>query len=402
MSIRDTIRIFAFLSIIVLAGCSGVLPGQDSDATTPTPGQERTATPTATPAPAATPTSTPRPTPTVTPTPTATPTPSYLNYDSYASQMDDVYDNYPPRGFLYDTGGLADDHTVSVTVRKPEDWTVQDAEMEAARDLARTAAVSTHPTLEAAKNKDGFLRPNTYRVRVVNQEGTLLSETTFDGDTAAAYANGDVTITEFATHTAQRRTVYTESATISKREPTLALRAAEYRPLQYHHLERIANGSFTETPAPEIGRAVILPEEETLYYENMPPNNDILYNQEGIITRTYLEAIKDIEEGRRVNRYPSKVRVFSDVSYVRDESVLTRLNTQWAFNYFVITDWTLPQNIYDLPAEALDAYYNKIERNRKLIRDDDDYDYVTEVRGQEGNDLNATVHDAYVLVEDDE
>jgi len=314
--------------------------------------------------------------------------------------MANLYDDYPPRDFLYDSSGSAEDRIVSVTVKKPEGWTVQDTEMEAARDLAWTAIVSTSPTVEAAKENDEFLRPNTYRVRVVTQDGKLLSETTFDGDTAAAYADGNVTVTEFATQIALRRTVHNESATISKREPTLALRAAEYRPLQYRHLERIGNGSLTNRSAPKINRAVILPDEETLYYENVAPMEDIKYNQEGVITRTYLEAIKDIFESPQVNRYPNKMVLFSDVSYSRDESVLTTAETQWAFNYFAITDWTLPQNIKDMSRAALDAYFNKL--SRKLIEDDDNYDYVAEVRSQEGNELNATVHDAYVLVEDDD
>ncbi len=396
MSGRNLTELVALLSVVVLAGCSGVLSGGDAGAATSTPGQDTPETPTqeATPTPTVTPTPTPRS--------TLTPTPGYLNYDSYASQMGALYDDYPPRDFLYDSSGSADDRLVSVTVTKPEDWTVQDAEMEAARDLALTAFLSTRPTVEAAKGNDDFLRPDTYRVRVVDQKGQLLSETSFDGDTAAAYADSDVTMDEFAARIAQRRTVHNESVTISKRDPELALRAAEYRPLQYRHLQRIANGSINDTPAPEINRAVMLPEEETIYYENVPVKEELILPQEGMVTRTYLEAIKDIFEASRVNRYPDRMVLFSDVSYSREGSLFTTAKTQWAFDYFAITNWTLPQNIDGMSAAALDAYYNKIERNKEEIEDDDNYDYVAEVRSQEGNDLNATVHDAYVLVEEDD
>ncbi|PSQ29347.1 hypothetical protein BRD09_06615 [Halobacteriales archaeon SW_10_68_16] len=81
---------------------------------------------------------------------------------------------------------------------------------------------------------------------------------------------------------------------------------------------------------------------------------------------------------RRVNRLPKQMVLYQDRSWSREEeSVLTTAKTEWAMEYFTLSNWTLPQN-KTLTRQELDAYYNRITRNRRWIKDDDNYDPLNE------------------------
>lgn len=69
--------------------------------------------------------------------PTATPVPEYLDYDQYGDDIARQLNNY--RGdeeWAVGFGNHVQDG-VGVAITKPEGWTVQDAEMEGAREVAR-------------------------------------------------------------------------------------------------------------------------------------------------------------------------------------------------------------------------------------------------------------------------
>ena len=361
------------LSTVLLAGCSGVLSGGDTGPSTPTPSPTDTETGTPTPEPTETPTETTQE------RATEIPVPSHLDYDSFAAQIGETLNEYRGEQWVQETSGSPEERALSLTVEKPPEWAVQDAEFTVARELARASILATRASADEARDTDVFLRPDEYRVTVTSARGKDLSTVTVDADLATSYADSDISMAQFAARLAETRVVHTDTDALGNEGSEYYLRRAEYRPLQRVHLQRIGNESLTNDPVPEIRRAEILPEKETLYYEIVPPRVNYTYIQEPMVTRTYLEAIKEVHEDRRINRFPRQMVLFINLSYSREESVLTTAKTNWAFDYFVLTDWELPQDI-TLSERAIDAYINRIVENRKLIEADDDYDYVAEAR----------------------
>jgi len=362
---------------VVLAGCFGVL-GDEAGPTTPTAtaGGVGTATPTiSTPTPTTTATSTPTPTPTA----TATPAPEYLDYGLFADQLAHNLDTaYRDDPWVRESSGNSEEGYVSVVVEKPSEWTIQDTEMEFAREVARASAFGARETVQEAREDGVFVRPDEFRAVIVNEDGERLSMLSISGETAADYAKGETKMSQYADHVTQERTVFNGSMTLSEREPELALRAAEYRAFQKVHLQQIENDTLGDYPPPEIERAEMLVEEKTLYYEYTLEPDDYELAHSASVTRTYLEAIKRVHEQKRVNRLPVKMVLYQDRSWSsEDRSILTTAQTNWTFEYFAITDWQLPQDI-TMSDAALDAYINRISENRKFIEDDDDYDYVNE------------------------
>jgi len=375
--IQNRARLVALAALVVVvlsAGCAGVLSGGQGQATSQTP----TATPTSTPTSTATPTATPSPT--ATPTATPTPVPDHLDYDWFGDEIAEELNDYRDEKWAEGFGDHEED-IVGVAIMKPEGWTVQDAEMDGAREVARISALVAHDTAQKAREEGTFVRPEKFQVVVRDQDGNRLSRVSIDADLAANYAYGEVDLEGYAQHVADTRelqTDTTENVTVSKREPKLALRAAEYRPFQQIHLRRIANGSLADSPPPDIERAVIVSEVETVYYEYRvnPENNAVV--QAPVVTRTYLETIKEVRNLRRVNRLPKQMVLYQDRSWSReDESIVTTAKTEWAMEYFALSDWTLPQN-KTMTRQELDAYYNRITRNRRWIKDDDNYDPLNE------------------------
>ena len=370
-------------AVVVLAGCAGTLPGIGGDAATPTADSSSTATPAATPTPNSTPipTATPTPTPKATPTATPTPVPDHLDYDWFGDEIAQELNDY--RGEEWGEGfSDHEEDIVGVAITKLEGWSVQDAEMDGAREVARMSALVAFDDMEEARETGGFVRPDRFQVLVVDQDGNRLSQTFIDADTAAKYSDGDVTVEEYAEHVADSRVVQedaTEGVTVSEREPIMALRAAEYRPFQQIHLHRIATSNPLNSSAsrPEIKKAVTVPEERTLYYEyRAPKDDDIPHTAQ--VTRTYLETLKKVRESQRTNRLPGQMVLYSDMSWSREESsIVTTAKTKWALEYFALSNWTLPQN-KTLTRQELDAYINRINEHQKFIEDDDDYDPLNE------------------------
>lgn len=368
------IALAALVMLVFSAGCAGTLSGGPEQATTQTP----TAIPTVTPTPTASPTASPSPT--ATPTATPTPVPDHLDYDWFGSEIAQELNDY--RGEEWAEGfGDHEEDIVGVTITKPEGWTVQDAEMDGAREVARMSALVAHDTAQETQKKGGFIRPDKFQVVVRDQDGDHLSRAFIDADLATKYAYGEVDLEEYAQHVAESRDIQTaaaEDATVSKRQPKLALRAAEYRPFQQIHLQQIENDTLGDAPPPEIERAEIVPGEQTLYYEYTHRLDWSVMVQAPSVTRTYLETIKKIRDVRRVNRLPKQMVLYQDRSWSREEeSVLTTAKTEWAMEYFTLSNWTLPQN-KTLTRQELDAYVNRISEHRKFIEDDDDYDPLNE------------------------
>jgi len=384
MSRSNVMGVVVLLSIVFLAGCSGTLPGQDAGAATPdqdtpatpTPGQDAPATPAETPTPTETPTTTP------TPTSTATPVPEYLDYELYGDDIARQLNNYRGDERWVDGFGDYERDAVGIAIKKPEGWTVQDAEMEGAREVARMSIVMGRNTVEQAQEDGVFLRPDTFHIIVAGQNKTRLSRVIIDADTAAAYATKETSLEEYATHVAESRKIHENApsdVTISKRKPKLALRAAEYRPFKEIHVHRIATSSpFGNSDInPEIEKVVSVPEEETVYYEYRPGPDANVVAQESQISRTYLETIKEVRDRLRVNRLPKQMVLHQDWSTYENKNIVTTAKTLWALQYFELSDWTLPQN-KTMTEREWDAYNNRVSLGKKYIENEDDYDALNE------------------------
>jgi len=180
---RARIVAFVGLAVVVLAaGCSGTLPGTGGDAATPAPDEAPAATPTAT----TTPTATPTPTPTATPTPEPTPVPDHRDYERFGRLVADEVNTYVEGEYAAGSGDT-ERGVVAVAIRKPDGWTVQDAEMEVAREIARFTGHATRQTADEATEDGAFVRPDEYRVTVVDENGTDLSRVSIDPDIADKY-----------------------------------------------------------------------------------------------------------------------------------------------------------------------------------------------------------------------
>jgi len=364
--------------VVVLAGCAGPLGlGGGSDAATPTADSSSTATPAATPAPTAT------PTPTATPMPTATPTPLplHLDYERYGREVAEELNTYVEGGYASGTGNY-DAGVVRIAIRKPDDWTVQDAEMEVAREVARFSAHLSRSTADEAKELGGFVRPDEYQVIVVDENGTELSQVTIDATTADQYAIAEVDLETYAEHVADSREVLTndDNVTISEGGPEVALRGAEYRPIVYFHKRQIERGDLGDDDLrdAEFERVEILASEKTIYYESVHEEGDNIPAQSSQVQRTYLETIKIVwKDLPRVNRLPETVKYYQDTSQVSyaDPHSLIPIQTRWALDYFELSHWVMPQD-KTMTAQELDAYYNRITHASQFS--DDGFDYLNE------------------------
>jgi len=358
--------------VVFTAGCSGSILGNGSE----------TATPASTETPAVTPTPTPTPTPTATPSPSPAPTPvpQHLDYELVGEAMADKLNPYFEGGVASGSG----DHEqgfVAVEIRKPDGWTIQDTEMEVAREVARFSGHFARPTAEEATEDGVFVLPDKFYVTVVDEDNNELSRVTIDGETAEKYAFAEVNLKTYAEHVADSREVLTsnDSVTISEAEPEVALRGAEYRPIIHFQKQQIEKTNLSaDTSDVEFDRVEILASEKTIYYESVHDEGDNIPAQSGQVERTYLETIKVVWKGvPRVNRLPETILYYQDVSRVTyaPNHMLETIKTRWALDYFELSNWTLPQDKVVTPQE-LDAYYNKITSAQQSS--EDGFDYLNE------------------------
>ena len=376
---RSRLVALVVLVVVVLAGgCSGTLPGTGGEAATPAPDEAPAATPTAT----TTPTATPTPTPTATPTPEPTPVPDHRDYERFGRLVADEVNTYVEGEYAAGSGDL-ERGVVAVAIRKPDEWTVQNAEMEVAREIARFAGHATRQTADKATEDGAFVRPDEYRVTVVDEDGTNLSRVTIDPDIADKYVFAEVDVETYAEHIANSRTVLTSdgSVTISEGDSEVALLGAEYRPIVYFHATRAENhGSRSpeERDNVEFDRVEILASEKTIYYETVHEEGQNIPAQSGQVQRTYLWTIKQVWKGTpRVNRLPETVKYYQDTSQVSyaDPHFLITIKTRWALDYFELSQWVMPGD-KTMTAQELDAYYNKITDAQQSS--EDGFDYLNE------------------------
>jgi hypothetical protein len=352
MSKRTTLALIILISVALFAGCSGILSGGESPDPTQAPGET----------PEPTPSITPEMTPTVTPepTPTATPVPPSENLQLFARQMgDELEKSRAEDQWVQKTEGHAN-NTISVYVEKPSEWSVKRTEMEVVREAVRGIVIGTTPSETEAESTEQFLRPETVYIHVRTKDQQLLTTITVDTELAANYAKQEVSIKKFAEQLAETRKSQANRLKLGDRKTLYYLKTAEWDVLKSEHSQIINQTTVVETnETVDLDMAKIHPEQNEIYYEYTPPNASESVIREGVFTKSYWEAVRNVSHDRLIHRYPERMRVYANVP--GDADMESSIRTEYAFDFLEITGGDISdENI--LTSGAWDAYYNKINR----------------------------------------
>jgi hypothetical protein len=352
MSKQKALALMVLMSVALLAGCSGILPGEESPTPTQTPGET----------PESTPSITPGMTPTVTPEPTppATPVPPSENHQLFARQVGDELEKFRPGDeWVQKTEGHAN-NTISVYVEKPSEWSVKRTEMEAVREAVRGTVIGTTPNETEAESTEQFLRPETVYIHVRTKNQQLLTTITVDTGLAANYASHQISIETFAEEIAGTRKSQADRPKIDDQNASYYLKIAEWDVLKNEHSQIINQTTVVGTnETVDLDAVKIRPEKNEIYYEYTPPNASESVIREGVFTKSYWEAIRNVSRDRLIHRYPERMRVYANVP--GDADMESSIRTEYAFDFLEITGGDISdENI--LTSGAWDAYYNKINR----------------------------------------
>lgn len=352
MTKRKTLALMVLMSMVLFAGCSGILSDAESSLPTQTPGET----------PKSTPSITPEMTLTVTPAPApaATPVPPSENLQLFARQMGDELEKIRPDDeWVQRTEGHSND-TISIYVEKPSEWSVKRTEMEAVREAVRGTVIGTTPNEQQAESTDQFLRPEAVYVHVRTKDGHPLTTITVDTELAANYANRDVGIKTFSRRLAETRKIQANKLKLNSRKTLYYLKTSEWNVLKSEQSRIINQTTVVGTnETVNLDTAKILPERNEIYYEYTPDNASESVVREGVFTKSYWEAIRNVSRDRLIHRYPERMRVYANVP--GDADMESSIRTEYAFDFLEITGGDISdENI--LTSGAWDAYYNKINR----------------------------------------
>lgn len=344
--------IVPLICLVLLAGCSGVLPGGDGNVT-PT-STDTTSAPT--------PTQTATPSPTTTPSPTPTPAPKVVAHKQFASEINRHIDRTVPddKSVVVAYNGSAS--VSAILLERPSDWAFKRTEMEGVRAAVRGIKLWTKPNVDSASSSEYFHRPDEVRVFVQNQNGTLVSRIDLDTDLALQYANRDISIEKFASRLDEVRQAR-EDVSLGENSTLYYLRKSEWRLLKNEQLWIINRSELAGTDGEtlDVDTAKIRPKKGEIYYEYSPKNTDQSVAREYMFFRTYWEGVRNVSRNRLVHRYPRRMRVYAEVPGGRD--LESSIRTQYAFDFLMITGGSISdENI--LTNGAWDVYYNKINRTR--------------------------------------
>ena len=352
MSKQKALALMILMSVALLAGCSGILPGEESPAPTQTPGET----------PESTPSITPGMTPTVTPEPTppATPVPPSENHQLFARQVGaELEKSRPNDQWVQKTEGHTN-NTISVYVENPPEWTVKRTEMEAVREAVRGTVIGTTPDVSEATETDKFVRPGKIYIHVQTPDRRPLTTIAVDTKSAADYADTELSIAKFAESLSDTREVHSNSLDLSGNSTLNYLKYAEWRPLVQEQLRIINNSKVAgSNETVTVDRRNIRVIDDEIYYEYSPPSAGDSHVREGTFMRTYWEAVRNVSRDRLIHRYPERMRVYANVP--GDADMESSIRTEYAFDFLEITGGDISdENI--LTSGAWDAYYNKINR----------------------------------------
>jgi len=345
-------------SVVLFAGCSGILPGGGDNGTSTqtaaqTPGQTSTA------APVSASDGTPTVTAETTPTPTSTPTPS-PNVEDHRLLARQIATELQKSGaedesWVRDVAAGAE--YSAILVRQPPEWTIKRTEMEVVREAVRGVVLGTESGANPADTNGSDLhRPEEIRIVVQNTDGEISSRLSLDTELAVAYADERVSIEEFAsrlnsTRKAERGVALGENSTAHY------LKMAEWRQIRDEQVEIINNSPVTGTnDTVDIDDSEVRVRTSEVYYKYSPANSTFRAIRDGTFLRTYWEAIRNVSRQRLVHRFPERMRIYASVP--GGEDVETTIRTEYAFDFIRATDGTVDdENI--LLNGAYDLYYPK-------------------------------------------
>lgn len=351
MSKQKALALMVLMSVALLAGCSGILPGEESPSPTQTPGET----------PESTPSITPGMTPTVTPEPTppATPVPPSENHQLFARQMGDELEKFRPGDEWVQKTEAHANNTVSVYVEKPSEWSVKRTEMEAVREAVRGTVIGTTSNVSEATETDKFVRPEKIYIHVRRSDGRPLTTVTVDTTAASNYAAADIRISTFAEQVSETRKVHQSGFYLSNNSTLSYLKTAEWRILKEEQFHLIQQSREHGEVVGDIDKVTIRADKNEIYYEYSPPNISEAEIREGTFTRTYWQAVQNVSNDRLVHRYPKRMRVYADVP--ADTDIEVSIRTEYVFDFLEVTDGNLSdENI--LTSGAYEVYYNKINK----------------------------------------
>jgi len=349
MKKNQTFALVALAIIVSVAGCSGVLPGTDDSSGTPMGDQTSERTPTASPIPERTVTSTPSPTATPTPTPVPDIVREHRDFGRAIGKELRKHSNIN-EDWIRDTTG--DELTTVIVVRKPPKWTIKRTEMEVVRESVRLTKWRSSPDVEPGNaSAEDWHRPETIRVIVQDDDGDIKTRLSISTELAVNYAEGNVSLEEFASHLSDTREIE-NNASLTKNSTRYYLSKSEWRQIRDKQIHLLNTRDWYI----ELDYSEINVEKDEIYYHYSPPNSSQRVLQEQAFLRTYWESVRDVSRKRLVHRFPERMRLYADVP--GDEDVETTIRTEYAFDFIRATGGDISdENI--LTNGAWNLYYPK-------------------------------------------
>lgn len=353
---RKVFVLVVLMTLILFAGCSGVLSGGNDGATsTQTPVASPVTTTTATPTPTeASPTATPTPTQ----TPTPTPSPKIDDHRLLARQIATGLQEHGADEESWVRDVSAGVEYSAILVRQPPEWTIKRTEMEAVREAVRGVILGTGSGVNPGETNGSapLHRPDEIRIVVQNQDGEITSRISLDTGFAVDYADRKISLEEFASRLNETREVERD-VPLGENSTAYYLKMAEWRQIRGEQVEIINNSPVTGTnETVDIDHSEVRVEASEIYYRYSPANSTFRVIRDGTFLRTYWEAIRNVSRQRLVHRFPERMRVYAAVP--GDEDVETTIRTEYAFDFIRATDGDISdENI--LTNGAYNLYYPK-------------------------------------------
>jgi hypothetical protein len=138
---------------------------------------------------------------------------------------------------------------------------------------------------------------------------------------------------------------------------------AEWRRLMQEQMGIIRHAKIPGTGGEIVDVEVkkVQPENNQIYYEYTAPTDGQSLVREGIFTKSYWEAVRNVSRQSQVHHYPERVVVYANVPGDRD--MRSTVRTEYAFDFIRATDGDITdENI--LINGKWNLYYGKVKQKR--------------------------------------